>query len=150
MSPTWTSRAGLAGCRLDWSRPSSHAREASERVLKNRAAQSHLSMRTEGIEILSYKTRYQSARNVRACGTDFPCGTDIPLHGKTFSPFPYERGRFAFKVSPVKIPHDFEERLWHLDCIPSRQSHDAATDGIDEQLSMSPFVRKLARGLVLE
>ena len=45
MSPMWTSRAGLAGCRLERMRWSSQALEACSRVLKKRAAQSHLSMR---------------------------------------------------------------------------------------------------------
>jgi hypothetical protein len=55
MSPIFTSRAGLAGCPLDWILPSSQARVASERVLKNLAAHSHLSMRTEVIRPFSYK-----------------------------------------------------------------------------------------------
>src|SRR5438045_2854865 len=46
MSPTLTSRAGFAVTPFDSMRPSSQARAASARVLKNRAAQSHLSMRT--------------------------------------------------------------------------------------------------------
>jgi hypothetical protein len=36
----------LAGWPLDWILPSSQDRAAKERVLKNLAAQSHLSMRT--------------------------------------------------------------------------------------------------------
>src|SRR5205823_3476925 len=40
------SRAGLAVILFDWMRPSSQDLEASERVLKKRAAQSHLSIRT--------------------------------------------------------------------------------------------------------
>src|ERR1051326_1603271 len=55
MSPTRTSRAGLAGCPLDWIRPSSQALAASARVLKNLAAQSHLSIRTELMLSFSYK-----------------------------------------------------------------------------------------------
>src|SRR5256885_9332390 len=47
MSPIRTSRAGLAGCPFDCIRPSSEALAASARVLKNLAAQSHLSIRTE-------------------------------------------------------------------------------------------------------
>ena len=46
ISPTWTSRAGLARTPPESILPSSQARSASERVLKNRAAQSHLSIRT--------------------------------------------------------------------------------------------------------
>src|SRR5579864_387414 len=46
MSPAWTSRDGLTGCPLDSILPSSQARAARERVLKNRAAQSHLSILT--------------------------------------------------------------------------------------------------------
>ena len=41
-----TSREALASCPLDAILPSSHARAASERLLKNRAAQSHLSILT--------------------------------------------------------------------------------------------------------
>src|SRR6185436_6530946 len=44
MSPMRTSREALAGCPLHSILPDSHARAASERVLKNRAAQSHLSI----------------------------------------------------------------------------------------------------------
>src|ERR1700733_4235026 len=46
MSPARTGRALLAGCPCEITRPRSHAREASARVLKNPAAQSHLSIRT--------------------------------------------------------------------------------------------------------
>src|SRR5208337_4005748 len=45
-SPTRTSRAALAGCPLERILPSSQARAANARVLKNLAAQSHLSIRT--------------------------------------------------------------------------------------------------------
>src|ERR1035441_7112179 len=45
MSPTRTSRAGLARAPLEVVRLISHALEACSRVLKKRAAQSHLSMR---------------------------------------------------------------------------------------------------------
>src|SRR5579863_1159482 len=47
--PARTSRAGLASISLQRMRPSSQAFEASARVLKKRAAQSHLSMRTESV-----------------------------------------------------------------------------------------------------
>src|ERR1022692_4714190 len=53
-SPARISRAGLAGCPLASILPSSHARAASERVLKNRAAQSHLSILTPVMISLSY------------------------------------------------------------------------------------------------
>src|SRR5579859_8027145 len=46
MSPGLISRAGLAGSWFHCTRPSSQALAASTRVLKKRAAQSHLSMRT--------------------------------------------------------------------------------------------------------
>src|ERR1700722_2010285 len=49
ISPIRTSRAALAGWPLDWIRPSSQARAASDRVLKNLAAHNHLSIRTEVI-----------------------------------------------------------------------------------------------------
>src|SRR5579871_6931400 len=49
MSPTWTSRAGLASISLERMRPRSQALEARARVLKKRAAQSHLSMRTKDL-----------------------------------------------------------------------------------------------------
>src|SRR5208337_3276832 len=45
-SPTRTSRAALAGCPLERILPSSQARAANARVLKNLAAQSHLSILT--------------------------------------------------------------------------------------------------------
>jgi hypothetical protein len=47
MSPIRTSRAGLAGCPFERILPKSQARAAKARVLKNLAAQSHLSIRTE-------------------------------------------------------------------------------------------------------
>src|SRR5580658_8430583 len=47
ISLTRTSRAGLAWMLFEWMRPSSQAFCASARVLKKRAAQSHLSIRTE-------------------------------------------------------------------------------------------------------
>src|SRR5579871_1957915 len=53
MSPTRISRAGFTGCLLNSMRPSSHARAAIARVLKKRAAQSHLSMRMPVINKLS-------------------------------------------------------------------------------------------------
>ena len=46
-SPHRTSRAAFAGCSLLVIRPSPQARAANARVLKNRAAHNHLSMRTE-------------------------------------------------------------------------------------------------------
>ena|SRR5271155_240438 len=46
-SPTRTSREALAGWPLDRILPSSHALAASERVLKNLAALSHSSIRTQ-------------------------------------------------------------------------------------------------------
>src|ERR1700722_1431821 len=49
ISPTWTSRAALAGCPLDTILPSSQAWAASERVLKNLAAHSHSSILTDGL-----------------------------------------------------------------------------------------------------
>src|SRR4051794_16903155 len=51
MSPMRTSRDGLAGWPLDSTLVNSQAFAASVRVLKNRAAQSHLSIRTEVIFI---------------------------------------------------------------------------------------------------
>src|SRR5579862_4003557 len=44
MSPMRMSREGFTDCPSHSTRPSSQAREAIERVLKNRAAQSHLSI----------------------------------------------------------------------------------------------------------
>src|SRR5262245_19034956 len=46
VSPTRTSRAGLTRIPSTWTRPPCTAAVASERVLKKRDAQSHLSMRT--------------------------------------------------------------------------------------------------------
>lgn len=51
-SPVWTCRAGLASIPLDWMRPRSQARAERARVLKKRAAQSHLSIRTRSIHPL--------------------------------------------------------------------------------------------------
>ena len=64
MSPIRTSRAGFADCSLDSILPSSHARAASARVLKNLAAQSHLSILTRFINLLS-------VRSVRGTGIYF-------------------------------------------------------------------------------
>src|SRR5277367_2597483 len=61
MSAIRTSRAALAGCPLDRILPSSHARAASDRVLKNLAAQSHLSIRTEAMSLSSYTAKVVSA-----------------------------------------------------------------------------------------
>ena len=49
----WTSRAGFAGWLLERMRFRSQALEACSRVLKKRAAQSHLSMRVPVMLILS-------------------------------------------------------------------------------------------------
>src|SRR6202012_3583082 len=54
-SPVWTSRDGFASCPFERMRLSSQAREARARVLKKRAAQSHLSIRTPVIVQLSYR-----------------------------------------------------------------------------------------------
>src|SRR5271169_2679000 len=54
-SPTLTSRAALATCPLDKTLPNSQARFASGRVLKNRAAQSQMSIRTPVMNPFSYK-----------------------------------------------------------------------------------------------
>ena len=47
--------AALAGCPLDSILPSPHARVASERVLRNQAAQSHLSIPTPVVPPFSYR-----------------------------------------------------------------------------------------------
>lgn len=52
-SPAFTSRAAFAVTPFDSTRPSSHAFTASARVLKNRAAHSHLSILTPLIPLLS-------------------------------------------------------------------------------------------------
>src|SRR5580700_10121845 len=59
-----TSRDALAGCPLDRIRPSSHARLAIGRVLKNLAAQSQISIRTPFIDSFSYKTGNASRSEV--------------------------------------------------------------------------------------
>src|SRR5690242_14821754 len=80
MSPIRTSRAGLAGCPLDCIRPSSQARAASARVLKNLAAQSHLSIRTEFIHLFSYKSpMLPQARGVILA--EWPFTTPLGLAG---------------------------------------------------------------------
>src|ERR1039458_8282153 len=54
-SPTRTSRAAFAICPLDKILPSSQARFASGRVLKNLAAHSQMSIRTPVMNLFSYK-----------------------------------------------------------------------------------------------
>src|SRR5579864_455271 len=61
-SPARTSRAGLAGCWLDSILPSSQARAAKARVLKNLAAHSHLSMRTFVVAIFDPATFFPRNR----------------------------------------------------------------------------------------
>src|SRR5947209_13192926 len=51
-SPMWTSRADLVGWLLERMRFTSQALEACSRVLKKRAAQSHLSMRVPVMVVL--------------------------------------------------------------------------------------------------
>jgi hypothetical protein len=53
LSPIFTARAGLTLSPLSLTLPSSTAVVASERVLKKRAAHSHLSMRTLSISCIS-------------------------------------------------------------------------------------------------
>jgi hypothetical protein len=50
----------LAGCPFDKILPSSQARFAKGRVLKNLAAQSHVSIRTPVIDLFSYKPRSET------------------------------------------------------------------------------------------
>lgn len=70
LSPIRTSREGLTDCPLAWIRPSSQEWDARERVLKKRAAQSHLSMRTIHFRMRSWhttiKNRGTSLRRIRA------------------------------------------------------------------------------------
>src|SRR6478752_807118 len=69
MSPTRTSRAGFASISLERMRPMSHALAASARVLKKRAAQSHLSMRTEFMMcVLRIETRGREGASGCALG----------------------------------------------------------------------------------
>ena len=75
LSPARTSRAGLALSPLDRILPRSHAREACARVLKKRAAQSHLSMRT-----VSTKVAREVNKIVSGLPGDFP---DIEIVGIT-------------------------------------------------------------------
>src|SRR5579885_2530312 len=70
------SRAGFAACPFHSMRPSSHARAASERVLKKRAAHSHLSIlkafswnRTGGKNSLS--ARWSGRARQGSCGRKF-------------------------------------------------------------------------------
>ena len=62
-SPTRTSRAGLAGWLLERMRWSSQALEACSRVLKKRAAQSHLSMRVPVMPSIFYEERLDGAEH---------------------------------------------------------------------------------------
>ena len=58
----WTSRAGLAGWRLERMRWRSQALEACSRVLKKRAAQSHLSMRMPVMGLFSFRKVVKAER----------------------------------------------------------------------------------------
>ncbi len=62
-----TSRAGLAGWLFEVMRLSSQALEACSRVLKKRAAQSHLSMRVPVMDLFSFRTLWRLER----LNTDF-------------------------------------------------------------------------------
>src|SRR5262249_6345447 len=89
--PTRTSRDGLILCPLESTLPRSQARDARDRVLKNLAAQSHLSMRRPVIPIFLhrrlhclvlelcwrlglYETPMRSARDERRLAKKFCCG----------------------------------------------------------------------------
>ena len=69
MSPIRTSRDALALCPWERIRPSSHARLASVRVLKKRAAHSQISILTPVTFSLSYKIRDLRSIGIRICIT---------------------------------------------------------------------------------
>ena len=71
-SPTRTSRAAFAVCPLLVIRPRPQARAANARVLKNRAAHSHLSVRKEST--LHFATTRRSQKKASA----FEAGTSLP------------------------------------------------------------------------
>src|ERR1700677_1149818 len=86
MSPIRTSREGLADCWLEVMRFMSQALDASSRVLKKRAAHSHLSMRVPVMDLclllyfLLHDRFYarldgaqQAAGEIEECGDEFEC-----------------------------------------------------------------------------
>src|SRR4051794_41682310 len=82
MSPGRTSREALDVCPFASILPRSHAREASERVLKNRAAHNHLSILTRSTIPLSYPetaaVRVRRARDRPTLGTRRLASADLP------------------------------------------------------------------------
>src|ERR1700682_160137 len=84
MSLIRTSRAGFAGWPLDSILPRSQARAACARVLKNLAAQSHLSIRTEVMNLFSYTGSYNNA-----CRELIGAGMDVHLIVGTHELFPH-------------------------------------------------------------
>src|ERR1700723_1571611 len=88
-SPTRTSRAGLAGWLLERMRWSSQALEACSRVLKKRAAQSHLSMRVPVMRLFSALAAdfenaldgsEHAAREREERGDEFECASDYDAY----------------------------------------------------------------------
>src|ERR1700723_3704687 len=89
MSPIRTSRAGFAGWRLERTRCSSQALEACSRVLKKRAAQSHLSMRVPVMRLFSALAAdfenaldgsEHAAREREERGDEFECASDYDAY----------------------------------------------------------------------
>src|SRR5436305_8604314 len=74
MSPGRTSREGFTGCPLHSTLPNSHAFDASARVLKNRAAQSHLSILTRVIASI-----FVSVQSCQSCKLGYESNTAVKI-----------------------------------------------------------------------
>src|ERR1700733_5361284 len=87
VSPTRTSRAALARCPLDSIRPISQDFWARARVLKKRAAQSHLSIRTEvrADSILSIVLYLSESQHLQQLQARYGAPIDDILNGNAFT-----------------------------------------------------------------
>ncbi len=93
MSPTRTSREGLAAVLFEVMRFMSQALEACSRVLKKRAAQSHLSMRVPVMLLFSYTARLYRAEDadgeIEESAYEFKGASDDDAHeteGQEYQP----------------------------------------------------------------
>src|ERR1017187_640487 len=130
MSPARTSREALAGCPLDPILPSSHACAASARVLKNRAAQSHLSILTRVIIPFSYQG---GARLGSGGGPDFQRTRPGPRVAS-------RQGRFSSPQGRKKIAHGASRG--NEACL--EEPREGAEDGAAAVFRPVPGLRDLA------
>src|SRR5262249_45298438 len=94
--PTFTSRAGFAVTPFDSMRPRSQARDESARVLKKRAAHSHLSILTPVTIPFSY-SEFAPRTDPMGLSIDTPTGHD------TSSSFAMNHESIRFHPSWVRI-----------------------------------------------